>query len=146
MITNFGVNKMSNEKLFDIIEKNGLRPTIQRIAVYKYLIENPVHPTADTIYKAVRSIHPNFSRTTVYNSLFALSEKKLIRVINIDSSERRFDGNPCDHGHFICEKCGGISDFQIEPDTVSHIIPSGCISRLTDIYIAGLCSECKFEK
>ena len=35
-----------------LLSKNGIRPSIQRLAVYRYLAENDIHPTADALYLA----------------------------------------------------------------------------------------------
>ena len=47
----------------------GISPSPQRVAIYDFLKKNPVHPTVDTIYRAVLDDLPTISRTTVYNTV-----------------------------------------------------------------------------
>ena len=63
---------MNDSELISVLSRRGIRPTQQRIAVYKYLLTHPEHPSADTIYRALVEEYPVFSRTTIYNSLGAL--------------------------------------------------------------------------
>ena len=42
---------------------------MQRIAIMEYLMEHPIHPSADDIYTALSPSMPTLSKTTVYNTL-----------------------------------------------------------------------------
>ena len=133
---------MKPQLIAQTLQEKGLRPTQQRIAVYGYLLEHPIHPTADTIYTALTERFPTFSRTTIYNSLHALVDAGLIRTVNIDAEEQRFDGNALDHGHFKCRACGKLYDFLVSPETLNSLCPEGFFSDINDIYITGLCPAC----
>ena len=50
----------------------GVRPTPQRIEVYRFLAEHPIHATADIIYDALAPENPSFSKTTIYNTIKVL--------------------------------------------------------------------------
>lgn len=52
----------------DYLEKCGIKPSLQRIAIVEYLMENRIHPTADDIYHALCIQVPTLSKTTVYNT------------------------------------------------------------------------------
>lgn len=84
---------MELRRVADILQERGIRATQQRLAVYEYLLLHPVHPTADMIFTALTPRYPSFSRTTIYNTLHTLVEAGLIREVNIDPQEQRFDGN-----------------------------------------------------
>ena len=75
-----------------LLSSRGLRPTQQRIAVYEYLIEHPEHPSAETVYAALSRLYPAFSKTTVYNSLYALAEAGLVRTLTIQADELNIAG------------------------------------------------------
>ncbi|MGN0458120.1 MAG: Fur family transcriptional regulator [Eubacterium sp.] len=132
---------MNELEIVNIFKENSFRATPQRIAVYKYLCENPTHPDADEIYKSVIKMNPSFSKTTVYNSLQALEEQGLIIKINIDSDRVRYDAHKKLHGHFVCEKCNKIYDFDVEK-IVCCGIDDFIISK-KDVYYRGICPECK---
>jgi len=125
-----------------ILSRHGIRPTQQRIAVYKYLVSNPSHPSADTIYRALSEQYPVFSRTTIYNSLNTLVEAGLVRTVNICPEEQRFDATIDDHGHFICEKCNGIFDFDLNPEVLDKLCPEGFKFRQGDVFFSGTCPDC----
>lgn len=132
---------MNEMDIIRIFKSNSFRATPQRIAIYKYLIENPSHPDADQIYKCVLKQHPSFSKTTVYNALSALEKQGLIISIRIDNERIRYDACTDLHGHFICEKCKKIFDFKINDIVCSEI--DGFSIKQKDVYYSGLCPECK---
>ena len=133
---------MNGTALQEILQRHGVRPTVQRIAVYRYLLEHRTHPTADTVFEALRSEYPTFSRTTVYHSLYTLAEHGLARILTIENGEQRFDGHAEDHGHFRCTVCGAIHDFDLPGLTWSGKLPDGFAVQTTEVYLAGKCPHC----
>ena len=129
-----------------LLTAHHLRPTQQRIAVYQYLRSHPTHPTADTIYQALLAQFPTFSRTTIYNSLHSLADAGLIRTVNIEAEEQRFDGNAADHGHFRCRCCGRLFDFDIHPDALRQMCPTGFRAEIQDVFLNGVCASCEAER
>ena len=72
----------------DYLEKCGIKPSLQRIAVVEYLMENRIHPTADDIYHALCILVPTLSKTTVYNTLKLFAYQGAVQVLTI--KERYF--------------------------------------------------------
>ncbi|MDD2362337.1 MAG: Fur family transcriptional regulator [Oscillospiraceae bacterium] len=134
---------MAENDLNRVLSSHGIRPTLQRIAVYKYLLSHPVHPSADTIYRSLSDEFPVFSRTTIYNTLNSLVKSGLVRPINIQHDEQRFDSTTEDHGHFFCIKCNEISDFDITQKILDDLCPEGYQNIRVDIFITGFCPKCK---
>ena len=130
------------EQLKNDLRQCGLRVTEQRLAVYEWLQKNPVHPTADIIWQALLPHYPNLSLTTVYNTVNALAEHGLIRIVTIDKTEQRFDGDAGDHGHFHCRACGNITDFPIDPEDIKGMLPKGFAPEQCDVFVKGLCAAC----
>ena len=128
-----------------VLQQNGVRPTPQRLAVYQYLDTHRTHPNADAIYEALVKDYPTFSRTTIYNSLKALMEAGLVRVVTIDPNEQHFDGDPADHGHCRCEQCGRLLDFAFPADVIAALIPDGFAVSRQDVFFTGVCRECQPE-
>ena len=85
---------MEPRRIAETLQAHGVRATQQRVAVYESLLLHPIHPTADMIFTALLPRYPTFSRTTIYNTLHTLTGAGLIREVNIDPQEQRFDGNP----------------------------------------------------
>ena len=135
---------MEPRRVADILQERGVRATQQRMAVYDYLLLHPIHPTADMIFTALTPRYPSFSRTTIYNTLHTLVDAGLIREVNIDPQEQRFDGNPSDHGHFRCRHCGEIFDFDPERSAPRPLPPgvhAGCTRCLSRRSLSRLPAE-----
>ena len=58
----------------DYLEKCGIKPSLQRIAIVEYLMENRIHPTADDIYHA--SCHAHF-QCCACNRVFDIPVEKI---------------------------------------------------------------------
>ncbi|MDR0295073.1 MAG: transcriptional repressor [Prevotellaceae bacterium] len=120
-----------------------IKPSLQRIAVMQYLMENKTHPTADIIYAALSPAIPTLSRTTIYNTLKLLSEQGAIIALNIDEKNVRYDGDIVAHTHFRCKKCSRIYDlpknFTLEnKQQFLDFYITEC-----QVYYKGYCKECK---
>ena len=131
-----------------VLENAGIRPSIQRIAVYRYLCENPVHPDVETVYADLAPSYPTISKTTVYNTLKLFEEKKIVQSIKIEDDKLRFDAEMRDHFHFKCIKCNKIFDIFSESEEhklseqCEKILPSGFLMTKVQTNLWGTCREC----
>lgn len=57
------------EVVVERLQGHNIKPSVQRIAIMKYLMEHRTHPTVDEIYTALSPTIPTLSKTTVYNTL-----------------------------------------------------------------------------
>ena len=120
----------------------GIRPSVQRIAIMRYLLNNRTHPTVDEIFEALKEQIPTLSKTTVYNTLKLFVDNGAALYIGIDEKNARFDGYVDPHAHFRCKKCGQIIDL---PMDIENFLPnnfSGDIEE-TYFYLKGICEDCK---
>ena len=115
-------NMTTREDSIAILRKIGVTPSPQRTAIYHFLRTHAIHPTAETIFAAVRTEQPSLSLTTVYNTLKLLVEKRAVREIIIEGGELRYDADMTEHGHFKCLHCGDVYDL-FPPDGVP-LVPS----------------------
>lgn len=128
--------------------KRNINPSYQRVMILKYLVENQCHPTVDQIFSALRKQIPTLSKATVYNTLNAFIEAKLVRVLSIEDNETRYDIVMQTHGHFKCSSCGSIYNFAVDIDQfVSDDLRDFQITE-KNVYFNGVCSTCiaKIEK
>lgn len=142
------------EHLKDIILDSDLKVTNQRIAVIKVLVDNKnQHLTADEIHHLSKDIIPQIGIATIYRTVSELEKIGVIYKVEIfgDSCKYRLmalDENRM-HRHFICTKCGGISDIDSEKFTSieKHIENKYNISieSQSSIYY-GLCSKCLLRR
>lgn len=101
------------------------------------------HPTADDIYVALAPKYPSLSRTTVYNSLRALTEAGLVRELEIESGSKHYDfARQAQHSHFICNQCGRIYDMDI-PAGLENSTLSGFSVESIDVFFKGTCPRCR---
>ena len=132
------------QKVRDYLIEKDIKPSVQRIAVMKYLWEHRCHPSANDIYEALHPDMPTLSLTTVYNTLNLFAEKGA--ALSIQTGERmcHFDGDMSPHMHLYCTECGRIIDMSME-DTSAFSKGAAIINFEildTQILIKGRCAEC----
>lgn len=133
---------MSQEQIAKKLAEKNIRPSLQRMAIYDFLVKNPVHPTAETIYLALSPSMPTLSRTTIYNTLKQFSECNLVQTVTIENGELRYDAETSSHMHFKCTSCGTVFDI-FEPVAISPaVIPEGFTMQKAQVNIWGTCSSC----
>ena len=132
----------TNTQISEHLKANGVKPSVQRVKVYEYLINHFTHPTVDTIYKDLVSEIPTLSKTTVYNTLKLFVDSKIVALINIEDNETRYDGDTRPHGHFKCERCGEVYDFNYDDSKVKIERLEGFHIMRKDFFIKGICKIC----
>lgn len=72
-----------------------------------------------------------------------LKGASLVKVINIENNETRYDSKVHNHGHFKCESCGTIYDFEVDIDNL--VVKSLEYFKINDknIYFKGICAKCQ---
>ena len=134
----------------ELFAAKGIRTTAQRLAVYQYLVEHPIHPTAATIFAGLNSRYPTMSRATVYNALEVLTRKGLVQQLDLGEGVNRYDGNPDFHVHVICRACGQVED--VEGDGALTDLERRVAQRLgfsveeRRFELFGLCRRCAAAK
>lgn len=118
----------------------------QRELIYKTVMENKVHPTAEFVYNYLKKDNPQLSLGTVYRNLQQLSDNGEINRLSIPNQPDRFDGVLEEHCHAVCEKCGNIYDIYL--DNLSEI--DRLVAEKTGLDIIGheiifktICPVCK---
>lgn len=134
---------MTTKDYAKILRSHGIRPSVQRLAVYDYLCKHHTHPTAEEIFTALAPSISTLSRTTIYNTLRLFTEKGAAQMITIEEKEMRFDVVTGIHGHFKCSQCGAIEDFEISGEAVKSRLPQGAIGEEFQFYVHGTCAACR---
>jgi len=133
------------QKLAAAFRTRALRCTPPRYAVLDYLLRNPVHATAEEVFRAVNETDPRASRATVYNSLHALTRAGLVREVLLDGKAARFDANVHRHHHFVCERCGAVKDvaaWTALPRPPLAAFPAGSVVETYEVVFRGRCAGC----
>ena len=129
----------------DILSKD-LRMTKQRKVILEEIRKSESHLTADEIYKVVKEKVPNISLGTVYRNLEILSEKGLIRKIELAHTKRRYDGNMKNHYHIICTECGRVDDLITrEVGNIEELLGVESNYKITGYRLKffGICPDCR---
>jgi len=122
------------------------RRTKQREVILRVLRSANSHPTVAWIYDEVRKEIPHISLGTVYRNLKLLREAGEVLEIDLGGAVSRFDGNPDNHYHFRCEKCGRVFDVD-EPvnkeldERVAQEMDFEVLYHRIEFH--GLCKECR---
>jgi Fur family peroxide stress response transcriptional regulator len=134
-------------RLLAQLEASGRRVTTQRVAVCEALLAHGGHPTAAEVYQRVHAAHPLISQATVYNTLSALEELGLIRLLHLVGDDHaHYDLGVDPHVNAVCTSCGRITD--IHTDTLEALLGlvatrSGYqLSPSEGVIVYGLCAEC----
>ena len=145
ILLNIWVSKM-DQKTYDdfqaICRRNKWKCTSQRIAVYEYIHNNYTHPNVDDVWVHVKQTLPAITRESVYRILNELAERGVIqRLDHLESA--RYDSKTGPQGHFICIKCGEISDFDFPEAILSSTKSHGNEIRHIELRLSGICDKCK---
>ena len=128
-------------ELTDLFQANGLKVTPQRQAVFRALLGNDTHPTADAVHAAVTVDLPNVSLRTVYQVLHDLTRLGEIHALDLGTGAARFDPNVDAHQHLVCVACGKVRDIYVEPVTAPAGV--GFTVDRAEVVFRGRCADCQ---
>ncbi len=134
--------KPSFDKLKEELRLRNIHLSHQRLKVLNYLTLNHCHPTVDQIFTDLLQEIPTLSKTTVYNTLRILVEAGFVRVITIEDNETRYDIEIENHGHFKCESCGTIYNFEIDINSLASKDLTDFKTNDKNVYFKGICPRC----
>lgn len=135
----------TKELIVQKLRQKGLKITPQRLAIIDVLIENSdVHPGAYLVYEEAKKKSKGLSLSSVYATLSEFCHHGIIKTLQFDRIENRFETNLEEHINLVCEKCGKIIDYKISPSVNQREIAQETgfmvIDKRLDYY--GYCSDC----
>jgi Fur family iron response transcriptional regulator len=122
----------------DRLREAGLRPTRQRLALAKLLLENgDRHVTAEQLHGEAMGASIRVSLATIYNTLHQFTAAGLLREVVVAPGRSYFDTNVDDHHHFFHEATGGLEDIPGDRIVVKDLPtpPGGTRIRRVDVII-----------
>ncbi len=128
-----------------LLKEVGLSPTMQRVAILRYLLLNRNHPTVNMIYQDIRRKIPTLSKTSVYNSLNLFRKHNLVFTVPTDEDEKHYDLRLTSHSHFICRECRIIYDLKLPKININDEINGHKVEQY-DVILRGICNKCKSKK
>lgn len=139
----------------ELLKKNGLKVTTQRMAILEVLQERPgEHLTAEEIYDCVKNCYPDIGLATVYRTIQMLSELHLIDKLNLDEGYARYEIGNIEqeeqqvhhHHHLICIKCGKVLAFEDDlletlEERIQELMNFQVINH--EVKLFGYCKDCQ---
>jgi Fe2+ or Zn2+ uptake regulation protein len=136
---------MRKEFFIKRLRQVGLKATPQRIALIAAFEQHGrLHPSAIQIYKTAKKTVPSLSLSTTYATLKEFSRLHLIKTLQFDRAENRYEAVLNDHLNLICEKCGSIVDYESYDSARRTDIERRTGFKVTDsrLEFYGLCRNC----
>jgi Fur family peroxide stress response transcriptional regulator len=140
---------MTKESMIRKLRERGLKVTPQRVAIIEVLTEQGhLHPGARLVYEEARKKEKSVSLSTVYTTLNELSRHGIIKALEFDKMENRYDGNIEEHINLICERCKKITDYKIPMAVDRREVTKKTGFSITDTRLEyyGLCRECRKDE
>lgn len=124
---------------------NNMRLTNQRQVIIEELKKVTSHPTANEVFDMVRKRLPRIGLGTVYRNLDLLSDRGIIKKLEVGGEQKRFDGDTSPHYHIRCINCNRVDDIFIERHKdLEKSAASCCNFKILDHHVqfSGICSKC----
>lgn len=104
------------------------------------------HLTAEEAFMLAKKKHINVSMASIYRILNKLYEEGLINKVSTEDGPDIFDKTINEHGHLVCDVCGGIIDFEILP--IKKVINKEVKEDIKsiDLKLHYICEKCKSKK
>jgi Fur family iron response transcriptional regulator len=129
---------LSTEEIQAKLQAAGVQPTLQRIAICKYVLCEANHPTAEQVKEWAEKNLEKISQATVYNTLNTLVDVGLLRIFKFPHSEKViYDNNTHDHYHFLDENSGNLYDIEPKDISINLEIPPKFVVNSMEIILKG---------
>ncbi|MFS4457648.1 Fur family transcriptional regulator [Bdellovibrio sp. HCB2-146] len=115
---------LSANDIQERLQNAGVQPTLQRLAICKFVLNEADHPTADDVKEWADVNLGKISQATVYNTLNTLVDAGILKEFKFPHSGKVvYDCNTHDHFHFVDESTGKIYDIDPADVKIDIAIP-----------------------
>ena len=139
---------MSKDEIFKELKKAGYRITKHRVLIIEFVAGRRDHPSARNIYNNIKGYDQRISLATVYNTLNMLVKISILKEIDFEDSDNRYDTNLTPHLNLVCTSCGTIVDYEYElpvsPKTIQA--QNGFMAQDYRLEYRGLCRRCQKQR
>ncbi len=143
------MTKVTKESMIKQLKERGLKVTPQRLAIIEVLIEKrDFHPGARLVHEEAKKKKKSLSLSTAYATLNELSRHGIIKTLQFDKMENRYEGNLEEHINLICERCKKILDYKVPISVDQRVVAKKTGFAITDSRLEyyGYCRECREDK
>ena len=140
-----------NNKLSNMLKKEGLKSTKHRAAILEILDETKEPLSAEDIFLRCKEKNLSISLSTVYRILDILTSKGLIDALSVPNDNKalyQLQSRQHKH-HLVCVGCRKLIDFDYCPmqqyeDSIKNDLDFDITGHKLEIY--GYCKDCKNSK
>jgi Fur family transcriptional regulator, peroxide stress response regulator len=135
------------EELVSMLRARGKKVTPQRVLIYRALLADRTHPTAEQLHARLKDLLPGLSLTTVYTALNDLVQAGELRRFEAGDGSVHFDPEMRPHAELVCVQCGRIDDAPVERTQarMPRQVLGYRILRRTEL-LHGLCPSCQADE
>ena len=137
---------ITKESIILALKEKGLKVTPQRLAIGDVLVEREAaHHGAGLIWREAKKRVKTLSLSTVYATLNELAKHGVIKLLQFDRMENRYECNPEKHVNLICDRCKEIMDYEVPVAIEPQEIAKKTGFKMTDMRLEcyGLCEKCR---
>lgn len=134
-------------EIVELLREAGQRPTPQRLMILSILRHREGHLTAAEILAEVRKEYPYVNVSTIYRTMNALKELRIVSETDMGSGEYSYEWRLSDpHHHLVCRQCG--AELSLDPtyleDMQQRLLEEhGFRAEMDHLAIFGLCRDCR---
>jgi Fe2+ or Zn2+ uptake regulation protein len=132
------------EELVALLRARGKKVTSQRVLIYRTLLADRSHPTAEQLHSRLKDQLPGLSLTTVYTALNDLAQAGEVRRFEAGDGSVHFDPEMRPHAELVCVRCGRIDDAPLDREAtrMPRQLLGYQILRRTEL-LHGVCPACQ---
>ena len=108
-----------------MLRSRGKKVTPQRVLIYRALLADRTHPTAEQLHARLKELLPGLSLTTVYTALNDLVQAGELRRFEAGDGSVHFDPEMRPHAELVCVQCGRIDDTPVDEAPTTSTPPGG---------------------
>ena len=127
-----------------LLREHNLKATPQRLAIVDALLING-HMSTDSLYHLMIEKFHSISLATIYKNINLMLENSFIQEVKIPHAKSVYELTKENHAHLICEKCGAISDLDLDLYTLVENAAKKTNFKImkTDLVSSGICKNCQ---
>jgi Fur family iron response transcriptional regulator len=124
-------------KYSDLLKKNNIMPTKQRLELADIIFKKHQHFTANELIDRIKNSSLPISQATIYNTLCTFESKGLLKMIDIQNNCKFYDTNLKSHHHVYNISTNKLTDIDVDKVEFSKLpeIPKNVILEHTEVLI-----------
>lgn len=124
-------------KYSDLLKRNNIMPTKQRLELAEIIFKKHQHFTANELIDRIKNYSLPISQATIYNTLCTFESKGLLKMIDIQNNCKFYDTNLKSHHHVYNISSNKLTDIDVDKVEFSKLpeIPKNVILEHTEVLI-----------